>query len=199
MKRVFIVFINLMIICLIGCSNNLGKRFFRFENEERAIIDTFGEYDEDKKKGIVLINQRQNDEDRTYIYYVTEPKSLKQYESIYETNNRTEESLKEREEVCGKINNEINDEIISKIDDLYKNKNIDKIRIEAGVVRFKKPHQNHKLYYNKPGERKINKKIIYLNTYNFTRENYAKILKEYNQKALEGYNQKVLYDKDKVS
>lgn len=63
-----------------------------------------------------------------------------------------------------------------KIDKLYTNKNVDKIRIEVGVVW---PYGKHD--YTKPGENIVGKKIAYIKTFNFTRENYAELLKQYEE------------------
>ena len=71
---------------------------------------------------------------------------------------------------------DVTQEVISKIDKLYINKNVNKIRIEVGVVW---PYGNHN--YTKPGEKIVGSKIAYIKTFNFTRENYSEVLKQYRQ------------------
>ena len=75
-----------------------------------------------------------------------------------------------------KVEQEASEEVIKKIDKLYTNKNVDKIRIEVGVVW---PYGKHD--YTKPGENIVGKKIAYIKTFNFTRENYAELLKQYEE------------------
>ena len=59
---------------------------------------------------------------------------------------------------------------------LYINKNVNKIRIEVGVVW---PYGNHN--YTKPGEKIVGSKIAYIKTFNFTREDYKDFLKQYKE------------------
>ena len=89
-------------------------------------------------------------------------------------------SEQKQEEILEKMYNEVQEdvtqEVISKIDKLYKNKNVNKIRIEVGVVW---PYGNHN--YTKPGEKIVGSKIAYIKTFNFTKENYSEVLKQYKQ------------------
>ena len=41
------------------------------------------------------------------------------------------------------------------------------------------PYGNHN--YTKPGEKIVGSKIAYIKTFNFTRENYSEVLKQYRQ------------------
>ena len=41
------------------------------------------------------------------------------------------------------------------------------------------PYGNHN--YTKPGEKIVGSKIAYIKTFNFTRENYSEVLKQYKQ------------------
>ena len=93
---------------------------------------------------------------------------------------KKEKSEQNQENILAKMYNEVQEdvtqEVISKIDKLYINKNVNKIRIEVGVVW---PYGNHN--YTKPGEKIVGSKIAYIKTFNFTRENYSEVLKQYRQ------------------
>ena len=98
----------------------------------------------------------------------------------YKNELKKEKSEQNQENILAKMYNEVQEdvtqEVISKIDKLYINKNVNKIRIEVGVVW---PYGNHN--YTKPGEKIVGSKIAYIKTFNFTRENYSEVLKQYRQ------------------
>ena len=113
---------------------------------------------------------------RIYIYYLVKVPSLENYKNEL----KKEKSEQNQENILAKMYNEVQEdvtqEVISKIDKLYINKNVNKIRIEVGVVW---PYGNHN--YTKPGEKIVGSKIAYIKTFNFTRENYSEVLKQYRQ------------------
>ena len=161
MKRIklFLIICGIT-ICACGCNQNSNKGFSENSSEKDAIISIFGEYTSIKGTGIVQINEKEDENDRTYIYYLVKVPSLENYKN---------ELKKEKSE-------QNQENILAKIDKLYINKNVNKIRIEVGVVW---PYGNHN--YTKPGEKTVGSKIAYIKTFNFTRENYSEVLKQYRQ------------------
>ena len=150
MKRIklFLIICGIT-ICACGCNQNSNKGFSENSSEKDAI---------------------------TYIYYLVKVPSLENYKNEL----KKEKSEQNQENILAKMYNEVQEdvtqEVISKIDKLYINKNVNKIRIEVGVVW---PYGNHN--YTKPGEKIVGSKIAYIKTFNFTRENYSEVLKQYRQ------------------
>ena len=118
-------------ICACGCNQNSNKGFSENSSEKDAIISILGIYIY-KGTGIVQINEK-DENDRTYIYLVKVP-SLENYKNEL----KKEKSEQNQENILAKMYNEVQEdvtqEVISKIDKLYINKNVNKIRIEVGVV-----------------------------------------------------------------
>ena len=174
MKKVKLLIIYLIAICVCGCSHNFKEDFSQIDDEKDAIIAAFGEYNSTKGTGVVLINEKEYEKDRTYIYYIVRPPALESYKKALKAESSSEKQEELVNEMYSKVEQEASEEVINKIDKLYTNKNIDKIRIEVGVVW---PYGKHN--YTKPVENIVGKKIAYIKTFNFTRENYAELLKEY--------------------
>ena len=177
MKRIklFLIICGIT-ICACGCNQNSNKEFSENSSEKDAIISIFGEYTSIKGTGIVQINEKEDENDRTYIYYLVKVPSLENYKNEL----KKEKSEQNQENILAKMYNEVQEdvtqEVISKIDKLYINKNVNKIRIEVGVVW---PYGNHN--YTKPGEKIVGSKIAYIKTFNFTREDYKDFLKQYKE------------------
>lgn len=177
MKKIkLLLIIYLIAICACGCNQYFIGNFSQTSSEKEAILATFGEYNSAKCAGVVHINEKQNEKDRTYIYYLVKVPALENYKKAL----RTEKSTKKQEQIVNKmydkVQQEASNEVLSKINKLYKNKNVNKIRIEVGVVW---PYGNHN--YTKPGEKLVGRKIAYIKTFNFTRENYSELLKQYSE------------------
>ena len=176
MKKVKLLIVYLMAICVCGCSHSFKENFSHIDNEKDAIIATFWEYNSTKGTGVVLINEKEHEKDRTYIYYIVRPPALEYYKKALKAESSTKKQEQIVNEMYNKVEQEASEEVIKKIDKLYTNKNVDKIRIEVGVVW---PYGKHD--YTKPGENIVGKKIAYIKTFNFTRENYAELLKQYEE------------------
>ena len=159
MKRIklFLIICGIT-ICACGCDQNSNKGFSENSSEKDAIISIFGEYTSIKGTGIVQINEKEDENDRTYIYYLVKVPSLENYKNEL----KKEKSEQNQENILAKMYNEVQEdvtqEVISKIDKLYINKNVNKI-----------------------GEKIVGSKIAYIKTFNFTRENYSEVLKQYRQ------------------
>ncbi|MGN1031974.1 MAG: hypothetical protein ACI4PU_00795 [Intestinibacter sp.] len=179
MKTVKLLIIYLMAICVCGCSQDLKEDFSQIDNEKDAIMATFGEYNSTKGTGVVLINEKENEKDKTYIYYIVKLPALENYKKALKAESSTERQEQIVNEMYNKVEQEASEEVMNKIDKLYTNKNVDKIRIEVGVVW---PYGKHN--YTKPGENIVGKKIAYIKTFNFTRENYAELLKQYKESRI---------------
>lgn len=175
-KRKLLLFIYLIAIFVCGCSHNIKEDSFQTIREKDAIIRTFGEYNSTKGTGVVLINEKENENDRTYIYYIVKLSSLENYKNELRKDDSTQKQEKIIKKMYDNVDREASEKVIKKIDKLYTNKNVNKIRIEVGVVW---PYGKHN--YTKPGENIVGKKIAYIKTFNFTRENYSKILNDYNK------------------
>ena len=98
-------------------------------------------------------------------------------EAEFENNLSDEEkSSASDDKIYNQVKEEATEEVMDKIEKLYNNKNVDKIRIEVGVAW---PYGNHN--YTKPGEKLVGSKIAYINKFNFTREDYKDFLKQYKE------------------
>lgn len=171
--KLFLIICGITIF-VFGCSQNYNKEFSKNSTESDAIKAVFGEYTSTKGTGIVDISEKENERDRTYIYYLVEVPALENYKNAL----KQETSRQKKEQILNKmyedVQNEATRKVITKIDKLYTNKNVDKIRIEVGVLW---PYGNHN--YTKPGEKMVGEKIAYIKTFNFTKDNYREILKKY--------------------
>lgn len=174
-KKMGLLLVYLIVVFSVGCSDNSKVDISELDNEEDAIIQAFGKYNNSKGKGVVLINEKESKDDRTYIYHIAKLPSIENYKNTLKTN-EIDEIREQKKQVYKNIETETNKEVAGKIDKLYKNKNVDKIRVEVGVVW---PYS--KTNYTKPGENVIGKNIAYVKTYNFNRENYEKELKKIKQ------------------
>ncbi len=178
MKRIkLFLMIYLIAIFICGCNQNFDKGFSKTSSEKDAIYAVFGEYSSMAGTGIVHINEKSNKRDRTYIFYLVKLPSLENYKKVLKQEDTDEnKNSVSNEKMYDQVKAEATEEVMSKIDKLYANKNVDKVRIEVGV---EWPYGNHN--YTKPGEKLVGGKIAYIKTFNFTRENYAKLLKQYKQ------------------
>ena len=128
MKRIklFLIICGIT-ICACGCNQNSNKGFSENSSEKDAIISIFGEYTSIKGTGIVQINEKEDENDRTYIYYLVKVPSLENYKNEL----KKEKSEQNQENILAKMYNEVQEdvtqEVISKIDKLYINKNVNKI------------------------------------------------------------------------
>lgn len=167
--------ILLMAIFMGGCTNSSEDDISKIKDEQEAILRVFSEYDSENETGIVHINERQDEKDRTYIYYVFQPPSLENYKSVLisekNSSNRNQNQLEN--EMIAKLEDEASAEIIPKVKKLYTNQHINKIRIEVGVVW---PYGEHS--YERPGESVVGEHILYIKTFNFTRKNYNQVLNQ---------------------
>ena len=82
MKRIklFLIICGIT-ICACGCNQNSNKGFSENSSEKDAIISIFGEYTSIKGTGIVQINEKEDENDRTYIYYLVKVPSLENYKN----------------------------------------------------------------------------------------------------------------------
>ena len=125
MKRIklFLIICGIT-ICACGCNQNSNKGFSENSSEKDAIISIFGEYTSIKGTGIVQINEKEDENDRTYIYYLVKVPSLENYKNEL----KKEKSEQNQENILAKMYNEVQEdvtqEVISKIDKLYINKNV---------------------------------------------------------------------------
>ena len=62
-----------------GCSKDSTKEFSQTSSEKDAIYAIFGEYSSTTGTGIVHINEKSNERDRTYIFYLVKVPSLENY------------------------------------------------------------------------------------------------------------------------
>lgn len=177
MKRIkLFLMIYLIAIFMCGCSNNSYREFSHNSSEKDAIYAVFGEYSSTTGTGIVHINEKSNERDRTYIFYLVKVPSLENYKKALKKNLSDDgKNSASDEKIYEQVKEEATEEVMNKIEKLYTNKNVDKIRIEVGVAW---PYGNHN--YTKPGEKLVGSKIAYIKTFNFTREDYNVFLKQYN-------------------
>lgn len=177
MKRIkLFLMIYLIAIFMCGCSNNSYREFSHNSSEKDAIYAVFGEYSSTTGTGIVHINEKLNERDRTYIFYLVKVPSLENYKKALKKNLSDDgKNSASDEKIYEQVKEEATEEVMNKIEKLYTNKNVDKIRIEVGVAW---PYGNHN--YTKPGEKLVGSKIAYIKTFNFTREDYNVFLKQYN-------------------
>ena len=169
--------IYLIAIFICGCSKDSTKEFLQTSSEKDAIYAIFGEYSSTTGTGIVHINEKSNERDRTYIFYLVKVPSLENYKKALKNNLSDEEkSSASDDKIYNQVKEEATEEVMDKIEKLYNNKNVDKIRIEVGVAW---PYGNHN--YTKPGEKLVGSKIAYIKTFNFTREDYKDFLKQYKE------------------
>ena len=82
-------------ICACGCSQNSNKGFSENSSEKDAIISIFGEYTSIKGTGIVQINEKEDENDRTYIYYLVKVPALESYKNEL----KKEKSEQKQEEI----------------------------------------------------------------------------------------------------
>ncbi len=174
-KKIGLLLVYLIVVFSVGCSDNSKVDISELDNEKDAIIQAFGKYNNSKGKGVVLINEKENKDDRTYIYHIAKLPSIENYKNTLKTN-EIDEIKEQRRQIYKNIETETNKEVVEKIDKLYENKNVDKIRVEVGVVW---PYS--KTNYTKPGENVVGQNIAYVKTYNFNRENYEQELKKIEQ------------------
>ena len=174
MKKIVYLLVCLTAVFCCGCSNT-SDDCSKLDSEKDAIIQAFGQYNKSNGKGVVFINEKKNEDDRTYVYHIAKLPSVENYRNTLRAN-QTEEIEKKKEEVYENIETESNKEVAEKIDKLYKNQNVDKIRVEVGVVW---PYS--KANYVKPGEDVVGQNIAYIKTYDFNRENYKKELKKFRE------------------
>lgn len=175
MKRIKLFLIICGITIFIGgCNQNSIEKFSKDSSEKDAIKALFGEYTSMKGTGIVYINEKESEKDRTYIYYLVNVPALENYKKTLKEESSEEKKEEILNEMYKNVEDEATKEVITKIDKLYTNKNINKIRIEVGVLW---PYGNHN--YVKPGEKLVGEKIAYIKTFNFTRDNYKEILNKY--------------------
>lgn len=178
MKRIkLFLMIYLIAIFMCGCSKDSTKEFSQTSSEKDAIYAVFGEYSSTTGTGIVHMNEKSNERDRTYIFYLVKVPSLENYKKALKNNLSDEEkSSASDDKIYNQVKEEATEEVMDKIEKLYNNKNVDKIRIEVGVAW---PYGNHN--YTKPGEKLVGSKIAYIKTFNFTREDYKDFLKQYKE------------------
>lgn len=180
MKRIkLFLMINLITILVCGCSQSSNKEFSQTSSEKDAIYAIFGEYSSSSGTGVVHINEKSNERDRTYVYYLVKVPSLESYKKALKNSvsNDSKNAVSD-EKIYEQVKQEATEEVISKIKKLYTNENVDKIRIEVGVSW---PYGNHN--YTKPGEKLVGSKIAYIKIFNFTRENYTELLRQYKQQV----------------
>lgn len=172
------LFVLVVAILMVGCINN-NEDISEIKDETELITYVFGTYNSKKETGIVCVNEKLDENDRTYIYYVFKPPSIEKYKQAlreYTQNNDSESDSENMDEVISKLEYEAGEEIAPKIKKLYTNKNINKVRIEVGMV-----WPYGKNTSKKPGEDYIGEKILYIKTFNFTKNNYMEALKEYSK------------------
>ena len=67
------------------------KNFTQMSSEKDAIYAVFGEYSSTTGTGIVHINEKSNERDRTYIFYLVKVPSLENYKKALKNNLSDEE------------------------------------------------------------------------------------------------------------
>ena len=147
-----------------------------FNDEELA--DTVVVYDDKAKKKVSEINAKLDELSKYEFGAATYKKMLElESEKRQKCNLSDEEkSSASDDKIYNQVKEEATEEVMDKIEKLYNNKNVDKIRIEVGVAW---PYGNHN--YTKPGEKLVGSKIAYIKTFNFTREDYKDFLKQYKE------------------
>ena len=123
MKRIklFLIICGIT-ICACGCNQNSNKGFSENSSEKDAIISIFGEYTSIKGTGIVQINEKEDENDRTYIYEVdSKREKIKEYLNLIIFNDKRSSvsNLEEVTEVLVSIFN--NAGFIKKLNDSNKN------------------------------------------------------------------------------
>ena len=118
MKKVKLLIVYLMAICVCGCSHSFKENFSHIDNEKDAIIATFGEYNSTKGTGVVLINEKEHEKDRTYIYYIVRPPALENYKKALKAESSTKKQEQIVNEMYNKVEQEASEEVIKKIDKL---------------------------------------------------------------------------------
>lgn len=119
--------IYLIAIFICGCSKDSTKEFLQTSSEKDAIYAIFGEYSSTTGTGIVHINEKSNERDRTYIFYLVKVPSLENYKKALK-NNLSDEKKAQLLMIkyTTKSKKRLQKRIMDKIEKLYNNKNVDK-------------------------------------------------------------------------
>ena len=108
-----------------GCSKDSTKEFSQTSSEKDAIYAIFGEYSSTTGTGIVHINEKSNERDRTYIFYLVKVPSLENYKKALKNNLSDEEkSSASDDKIYNQVKEEATEEVMDKIEKLYNNKNL---------------------------------------------------------------------------
>ncbi len=159
-KRIYLTFILVISIFSLGCSN-----FFNM-TEKEAIYEVFKNYDNDKKTGLVKLFEENN---YIHLYYITYSESYNKIVDMSKKENLTKEDENTLEKLGVSSMEEISKEILDKVEKLYKNKNVENITINVGII------DPIKTVGISPGEDITKEPISYIQFFEFTREKFESI------------------------
>ncbi len=159
-KRIYLTFILVISVFLLGCSNFVNM------TEEEAIYEVFKNYDSDKKTGLVGLFEENN---YINLYYIAYSESFDKIIDISQKENLTKEDEDSLEKL-GKLSmEEISKDILNKVEKLYKNENVENITINVGII------DSTKRGGTSPGEDTTKEPISYIQFFEFTREKFESI------------------------
>lgn len=159
-KRISLTFILVISIFLLGCSNFINM------TDTQAIYEVFKKYDSDKKAGLVELSEENN---YINLYYIAHSESFDKIIDISKKEKLTKEDEDSLEKLGISSMEEISEDVLDKVEKLYKNKNIENITINVGVI------DNTKIGGQSPGEHTTKEPISYVQVFEFTRGKFESI------------------------